>query len=416
MKRKTLLTALTILLAVSFPGSVYAIPQLIDYQGKLLENGVPPQDPVNITFRIYDSETALVDDALWNETHSVSVDVETGLFNVLLGSIQTLDTSVITGAVRWLGIEVEGDGEMDPRKQIVSVAHAYQAENATTAGTATNATNATNANYASTAGSATTATNATNADYATNAGTATNATNANYATTADTATNATNATNANYSANADKLDNYDSTYFINTSGGQTINNNLTVDADLFVNDDLNVDDTLTISTYSDISGSLELYGDLEIHENSASYALEVRQDGPYYGALIRNDSVAGNYPALKVINYGDGPAAEFDGAVIVNGTQVHPDYVFDTDYKLESIEEHSKFMWQEKHLPAVPAAKTDGNGKYTWEVGKQSMGILEELEKAHIYIEKLNNKIKELEQKMEKMELVNAELGESSEK
>ena len=76
---------------------------------------------------------------------------------------------------------------------------------------------------------------------------------------------------------------------------------------------------------------------------------------------------------------------------------MHADYVFASGYKLESIEEHADFMWEEKHLSAIPKAVVDKNGYEVVDVGNHRKGIVEELEKAHIYIEQLNNNIKKLE-------------------
>jgi hypothetical protein len=85
-----------------------------------------------------------------------------------------------------------------------------------------------------------------------------------------------------------------------------------------------------------------------------------------------------------------------DGTISQGGTQVHPDYVFEANYELESIEDHAAYMWENKHLEAVPKARQDGNGKYVIEYGSCFMGMLEELEKAHIYIEQLNEELNAL--------------------
>lgn len=55
-------------------------------------------------------------------------------------------------------------------------------------------------------------------------------------------------------------------------------------------------------------------------------------------------------------------------------------------------------MWREKHLPAVPAARTDASGTPVTDVMAQSNLTLEELEKAHIYIEQLNDRVRRLEE------------------
>jgi hypothetical protein len=85
-----------------------------------------------------------------------------------------------------------------------------------------------------------------------------------------------------------------------------------------------------------------------------------------------------------------------DGSIYQSNSVLHADYVFEEDYKLESIEEHAKYMWTEKHLKAIPKAEKDKSGQEVVEVGAHRKGIVEELEKAHIYIEQLHKEIKEM--------------------
>ncbi len=94
---------------------------------------------------------------------------------------------------------------------------------------------------------------------------------------------------------------------------------------------------------------------------------------------------------------------DVNGQIWQRGTLLlHADYVFEPGYKLESIENHAGYMWQNKHLPAVPMAKRDENNQEMVEIGANTKGILEELEKAHIYIQQLNERIKVLEARMKK--------------
>jgi archaellum component FlaC len=82
---------------------------------------------------------------------------------------------------------------------------------------------------------------------------------------------------------------------------------------------------------------------------------------------------------------------------------LHADYVFEPNYQLETIEDHAEFMWKNKHLKAIPKATVDESSRQIVEVGSHRKGIVEELEKAHIYIEQLNNRIKSLEETVEKL-------------
>ena len=94
---------------------------------------------------------------------------------------------------------------------------------------------------------------------------------------------------------------------------------------------------------------------------------------------------------------------DVNGTIYQRGNQLHADYVFEKDYLLESIDEHSAFMWQNKHLKAIPKARVDGNGREIVEVGAHRKGIVEELEKAHIYIDQLHNRIDALEEKLQQL-------------
>ena len=91
------------------------------------------------------------------------------------------------------------------------------------------------------------------------------------------------------------------------------------------------------------------------------------------------------------------------GALITTGgggacTAADPcDGVFSPDFKVPSIEEHADSMWQNSYLPAVGPTPENGLFNVTQKVG----GILNELEKAHIYIEQLNTRLEALEKQLE---------------
>jgi len=91
---------------------------------------------------------------------------------------------------------------------------------------------------------------------------------------------------------------------------------------------------------------------------------------------------------------------DVNDTIFQRGASLHADYVCEPDYELESIEEHAAYMWKEKHLKAVPKAEFDQDGQEMLEIGAHRKGILEELEKAHVYIQRLNQRIKALEAKI----------------
>ncbi len=100
------------------------------------------------------------------------------------------------------------------------------------------------------------------------------------------------------------------------------------------------------------------------------------------------------------------PAAALDvnGSIFQRGTSLHADYVFSDDYELESIEDHAEFMHANSHLSAIPKAFKDSKGLDVVEMGSHRRGIVEELEKAHLYIEQLNQENKELKSRLDALE------------
>ena len=81
-----------------------------------------------------------------------------------------------------------------------------------------------------------------------------------------------------------------------------------------------------------------------------------------------------------------------DGTLTTGGScSIGCDRVFQPGYELPSIEEHAADMWEKSHLPAV-GPTIEGQ---PLNITRKTEGILNELEKAHIYIERLNNKLKD---------------------
>ncbi|MDH3628426.1 MAG: hypothetical protein OEV00_14670 [Acidobacteriota bacterium] len=101
------------------------VPSLVNYQGRLTDNS-PQQNPLTATlameFAIWDDPVGGVE--LWSEVWA-SVDVNNGIFSVLLGSNGTpLTPSVfVSGGSRYLEITVGGE-TLAPRQQMGSAAYA----------------------------------------------------------------------------------------------------------------------------------------------------------------------------------------------------------------------------------------------------------------------------------------------------
>ncbi len=112
---------------ISFFASVSSadVPHMINYQGKLTTaSGGCLNDTVQMTFSIYPDTLGSTAD--WSETQT-DVVVKEGIFNVLLGAVDTIPQAVFDGNIKYLGVQVESDPEMRPLKPMVSVAYAYRA-------------------------------------------------------------------------------------------------------------------------------------------------------------------------------------------------------------------------------------------------------------------------------------------------
>lgn len=120
-------------LAVLFTASVNAaVPQTINYQGRLTDAaGDPvPNVPILVKFTIWDAAAAGA--MLWNSGFQ-SVTPEDGLFTYPLGSMVNLPDNLFTDTIRYLGITIGADPELVPRERFRTVPYAYHALRADTA-------------------------------------------------------------------------------------------------------------------------------------------------------------------------------------------------------------------------------------------------------------------------------------------
>ncbi len=91
------------------------------------------------------------------------------------------------------------------------------------------------------------------------------------------------------------------------------------------------------------------------------------------------------------------------GQILRNGT-VLPDFVFQPDYKLPSIEQHAAEMWAHKHLPAIAPSQEKGTEPRLRSLDDDFAGLLQELEYAHRYIEQLNIQLQSQQQRIATLE------------
>lgn len=115
-----------------------AVPQLINYQGKLMEDGTPLTGFRSMTFSIWDNDTG-GDPAsgLWNETQSV--EVTDGIYNVELGLITPLPMELYNYDDLFLQVDIlhptEGLQRLSPLTPFDSTVFAIKAAKAEDADT-----------------------------------------------------------------------------------------------------------------------------------------------------------------------------------------------------------------------------------------------------------------------------------------
>jgi hypothetical protein len=122
MRRLLTLGALAILCAGP---AAAAIPGLMSYQGLLADgNGTIVADgDYPLTFKLYG--VAAGGAALWSESQEVTVT--DGVFNAYLGTITPFVATLFTDSL-WLGITVDGGGEMSPRIRLAASPYTFTAQ------------------------------------------------------------------------------------------------------------------------------------------------------------------------------------------------------------------------------------------------------------------------------------------------
>jgi hypothetical protein len=112
------------LLVVMMSVTAFAVPLLINFQGELTDDtGAPLDGSYQMDFYIYNQATGGT--ALWNETQTVAVS--DGIYNVKLGAVAALSSTVFEGDSLYLEVIVESE-TLSPRQQITSVAYAMKAK------------------------------------------------------------------------------------------------------------------------------------------------------------------------------------------------------------------------------------------------------------------------------------------------
>lgn len=169
-------------------------------------------------------------------------------------------------------------------------------------------------------------------------------------------------------------------------------------------------------TLLDVNGRVAVRSLLYVNDIMGGNGGDIRI-GPNTGAASSTIFMIGGVDASEVMrvhynkNVGIGTMAP-DEKLTVKG-KIHtqevrvdmsgslvPDYVFEKDYKLKTLEEVENYIKEHKHLPEIPSSKEiEINGLM---LAEMNMSLLKKMEEMTIYIIEQNKKINELEKQNKK--------------
>jgi hypothetical protein len=117
---------LTISLLGGLVPAAWCVPQVLNFQGRLLESGALVNGSRTRAFKIFDAASG--GSPLFTESRNVNVS--TGVFNVLVGDVTTggIPLSVFDGGDRY--IEVQVGAQTLPRQRVVSVGYSFKSQSA----------------------------------------------------------------------------------------------------------------------------------------------------------------------------------------------------------------------------------------------------------------------------------------------
>jgi len=113
--------------ALITPVVATAIPAQFTHQGRLTDSaGTPIEGPHTVTIRLYSAPTGGMAD--WTEQHT-NIPFSGGYFSVPIGTVgpDPLDETVLTGAAKYLSVQVDTGDELGPRVPLTTVPYALRA-------------------------------------------------------------------------------------------------------------------------------------------------------------------------------------------------------------------------------------------------------------------------------------------------
>ncbi|MEX6690310.1 hypothetical protein QTN47_22560 [Danxiaibacter flavus] len=182
--------------------------------------------------------------------------------------------------------------------------------------------------------------------------------------------------------------------------------------------DLHIQKNAVGGTVATIENTYDSYAHLELKSNNKTWQWSKRPsyegDGLNLWYRNNNDPWRQHLTITTSGNFGIGTVDPKDYKLAVNGPAIFtkaviknysnwPDYVFDSNYQLPSLESISIFIKENKHLPEVPSALAiERDGHDLGEVQKLLLKKVEELTLYVIELKKENENIKNESQKQRK--------------
>jgi len=433
-----LLTVILMFVSV-LPASFGEVPHLINYQGRLADSGAPADGPKQMVFSFYSTETGGT--PLYSEAQTVTV--ADGVFNVLIGSVTLIPANLFDNSSLFLGVKVEADAEMAPRQRIASAPFALKAADANLLGgldssafagaghTHTGFAAAVHSHSALDAADGNPA-NAVFVDGIGRVGIGTTTPAGLLEVYGPPGPSALDQQQLGYTNSAVPQLGHWQSFTPSVTGSLT-----QLGIAMFNN---TAGTTLSVYAGTGTGGALLASQTLPTHWSATprvhtltnpphvvggntytlalaaavQFSVPINVNNPYPGGRFseaaHHDTVFSIYVAPGASSFvvdstgrvGIGTTTpkgmlDVSGPIYQRGAVLHADYVFEPGYELENIAEHSAFMWKNKHLPAIPPASVDEHGREIVEFGAHQRGIVEELEKAHIYIQQLEERLRKLE-------------------
>ena len=155
------------------------------------------------------------------------------------------------------------------------------------------------------------------------------------------------------------------------------------------------------------TASLESMGDVQIvidqNNNTTDKYFDIKSNGDNTAPLMRisEDGKVG----FGTTNFATGYKVSIDGKMACEEVMVDlsgdwPDYVFQKEYQLLSLEEVQQHIDEKGHLPGVPSAKEVAETGVV--LGKMNKVLMEKVEELTLYILQQEERIKALEAALEK--------------